>query len=177
MRRFLYSLFLISVLIGPFVGTYSWLEYQKKGVKKSVKKQIIEGLDEKELIHLTFTKKQTQEDLRWEHSHEFEYQGHMYDIVRSEIRGDSMLYICWLDKEETVLNTRLNKIIAQNLGNNPQNQQKQEQLIQFFKTLICEEIDEFKFAIEEFNNSISGRDPKKYCGINFSPPSPPPQWT
>lgn len=163
------------MLVAPFAATYSWLQMQKKSVKSQVKKQIIAGIEEEELVHLAFTIDESKSILDWEHENEFEFQGLMYDIVKSEIRGDSIFYICWLDKVESRLNNKLNEILARNLGDNPQNRNKQKQLIDFYKILIYEELADINFNLFQAFNSNYHEHFLIYKSIKFSPPNPPPQ--
>lgn len=65
---------------------------------------IISKIDLKDLVLLKFTFNETQSLLKWEHSKEFEFNGIMYDIIRSESKNDSIFYWCWEDREETELN-------------------------------------------------------------------------
>lgn len=92
-------------------------------------------MDKENLFLLTFTKKEAREKLRWEESREFEYNDQMYDVVFTETKGDSVFYHCFWDKEETVLNIQIKKLVAQALGQHPQNKESQKRLITFLQTL------------------------------------------
>lgn len=98
------GIFLLAIMLVPFTGTYFWLQYQKKIIRKEVKTKIINKIDRKELVMFIFTKEETETKLRWEHSKEFEYLGQMYDIVESNTNGDTITYWCWHDHKETKLN-------------------------------------------------------------------------
>ena len=56
--------------------------------------------------------KQSEEELDWKHSKEFEYNGKMYDVISVQKGRDSISYTCWLDKEETELNIKLKTILV-----------------------------------------------------------------
>ncbi len=92
-------------------------------------------MDKKSLLLLSFTTREALEKLRWEKPWEFEYNGHMYDVVSSEIRGDTLFYHCFWDKLETSINIQIKELIAKNLGQNPQNRENQKRLITFLQTL------------------------------------------
>lgn len=133
------SVFLLLCLLAPGPLVYSWLEYQKKKVRKSVKWKMIEGIDKEELVLLKFTPEQEGEHLNWKHSKEFEYAGEMYDIVEQFSRNDTNFYYCWQDREETKLNKQLNQLIAGMSETDPQKNNSKNQWAQFFKSLYRSE--------------------------------------
>lgn len=167
---------LVVCLSAPFIGSFIWLKHQKHQVKKSIKKEIIAGIDSSELEKLSFTLEQSQTDLEWEHSKEFEYQGNMYDIVKQEIVGDSIFYLCWLDVEETVLNKKLSALLAVAWGNNQSKDKQQSYLSTFIKSLSFHQQEEFYLNknwtyTEQSFCFISNR----YSSIYKSPTAPPPR--
>ena len=87
------------------------------------------------LVLLSFPVTTAQDKLRWEHAGEFEFNGQMYDVVKTEIRGDTIHYWCFWDKKETTLNTRIKDLVAKAAGNHPQNKENQKRLITFLQTL------------------------------------------
>lgn len=120
----------------PFWFTYSILHYQKYVIKTNVKKKISKNISKNELVLLKFSQKDTQTQLHWEHNKEFEYEGEMYDVVKSQTKGDSIWYWCWWDKAETQVKWQLNQLIAQNCHQNPQYQKNQFLLIHFVNGLF-----------------------------------------
>ncbi len=117
----------------PFATTFTLLHYQKKQLKRSIKQKIIEGIDQRELVLLKFSKKDTKSLLRWEHSKEFEYKKEMYDVVEKIETTDTITYWCWWDNEETKLNRQLSDLLNNVWDQNPNKQQKQQKLIQYAK--------------------------------------------
>jgi len=175
MSKKLISILLLLCLIAPFAGTFTWLHYKKRLVKKEVKWKMIEGIDKEELVLLKFTHEETKTLLNWKHSREFECKGEMYDIVETVFAGDSVFYYCWWDHEETHLNKQLNVLLAQAAGQQEQNKDRVKKLYQFFKTLYLEPINSGfaqRFAIfpehHFFYNEI-------FNSINIAPPAPPPK--
>jgi hypothetical protein len=128
------AVLLLLCMVLPFLGAYTWLKYQQRQVKREVKHRIIDGLDRSELTLVVMTKAQAEAELNWEHEKEFEYLGEMYDVVAVEVRGDTIRYWCWWDKEETALNRRLQTLVAQNIGQQPQQNNNKDRLTTFFKT-------------------------------------------
>ncbi len=70
------------------------------------------SLNFQSLSFLKFSHAEVNQKLRWEHSKEFEYKGKMYDVFKSKNDKDSVFYWCWLDKEETKLNTQLKSVLT-----------------------------------------------------------------
>lgn len=138
MKRKVAGISLLICLLSPIATTYLFFQFQKQQVKKEVKWQMIAGIDKDELVLLKFSKAQSLSELKWEHSKEFEYNGEMYDVVKKKIIGDSISYWCWWDHKETKLNKQLDTLLAKALDNNPQRNEKQNQLVYFFKNLFYE---------------------------------------
>lgn len=134
-------LVLISLFV-PFSATYLWLHIQKWVIKKEVKAKLIRGLDKSELTHFIFSKAQIESELRWEHHKEFEYKGEMYDVVETEVKGDSIHYVCWHDKAETKLNQRLKTLIAQATSSTPEQQKRESLCYQLLKSLVMQSATE-----------------------------------
>lgn len=124
-------------MITPPVATYCWLQYKKAIVKKAVKANLLSGEKEKELVWLKFSKEEVHTKLRWEHDHEFEYQGQMYDLVEVHQQTDSVSYLCWWDHAESGLNQKLESLISHFMGKDPENSSQQERLFEFYKSLFC----------------------------------------
>lgn len=97
-------------LILPAITTFSILQQRKHLLKKEVKSKLA-SINADKLEKFSFTYKQSNEDLDWKHSKEFEYKGKMYDVVSIQKGRDSIRYTCWLDKEETELNIKLKTIL------------------------------------------------------------------
>lgn len=108
---------LLLVSLGcPFWAPYTVLHSQKKAVRELVSEHLREGIQDSELVLLTFSVSETKTKLRWEHEREFEYRGQMYDLVEMTTKGDSVSYLCYWDKEETRLNHKLEQLITWVLG-------------------------------------------------------------
>jgi hypothetical protein len=169
------GIFLLVVLIAPFLGTYVWLRHEKTLVRKAVKKQLIAGLDKKELIFLNFSKEAAQRELEWEHSKEFRYKNKMYDVVYSKADENSISYWCWLDKEETKLNKLLSDLVAKALGNDPLQKEKEKDFSDFTKSLFCSDQRGW-FASIEISALFHRSTYYLHCySWAISPPSPPPK--
>lgn len=144
-------------------------------VRKEIKRKIIKGLDKQELVLLKFSKNEAQTVLRWEHAKEFEFKCEMYDVVETKITNDSIHYWCWWDFEETSLNKKLFELTSLALNNNPQKKETQNQLIDFYKSLFCENFYTYSFEHKKPNNPIISNLQLNLDLIFYSPPIPPPE--
>ena len=134
------GIFLLFSLIAPLAGTYTWLHYEKRQVRKEIKKRLIAGIDRSELALIKLSRHEAETALRWEHEREFEYAGRMYDVVETRMRNDTFLYWCWPDDAETLLNKKLDRLLTGALEHDPQRREAERQVVQFFKSLFFVEI-------------------------------------
>lgn len=175
MKGKLTGILLLFCFIAPMAATYVILKSHKKQVRREVKWKMIAGIDKGELVLLKFTEKETQTNLRWKHSKEFEHNGQMYDVVERLTQGDSIFYWCWWDHKETKLNQQLNKLLVIVLGDNQQKKHHQEHLITFYKSLYCTHFPfQTHFIALRENESIKPCELNYYSNL-FPPPVPPPQ--
>ncbi|MBZ0199108.1 MAG: hypothetical protein K8H86_04510, partial [Ignavibacteriaceae bacterium] len=133
------TILLFFCFVAPLATTFVVLQIQKERVKKDVKWKMLTGINKEELVLLKFTEEEKQTWLNWKHSKEFEFKGEMYDVVKSEMRGDTTYYWCWYDHEETNLNKKLDDLILLALGSNPGIQGNQKTLSIFFRPLYFSE--------------------------------------
>ncbi|MFH2142658.1 MAG: hypothetical protein ABIJ97_09565 [Bacteroidota bacterium] len=175
MRKFL-PILLIVLFASPFVGIYTYLNYQKYVIRKHVKKQIIKGVDKNDLVLLIFTNEEAADKLKWEHSKEFEYKGQMYDIVDRIQRNDTVWYWCWWDYEETDLNKELIYLTDLAMGRNSKDKEKSQEFSNFLKKLYFTDI----YNSEIFNTaqkySFTPLGSINYVSVTLTPPVPPPKF-
>lgn len=78
---------------------------------------------------------------------ELEYQGHFYDVVKTEMKGETVYVSCYDDKAEAQLATHYKEIILNNLTQDVDYQHKTQFLFKFFikefwfETLIADDAD------------------------------------
>lgn len=169
---------LLACLSLPVLGTYTWLHYQKLCVKQEVKRSLKAGMSKERLVRLAFPEGQIDTLVRWEHDKEFEYQHQMYDILKQEKSGDSIVFWCWLDQEETLLNGQLDELVQKAFAQDPLRKDREEQLSYFFKTLYCDFSEPWSpiSLVFQIKAQRLGFFPALFYGISLGePPSPPPQ--
>lgn len=164
-------------LFAPVASVFLYFQFEKATIRREIKRKMIAGMDRDELVLLKFSKKDTLEKLRWEHSKEFEYNGQMYDVVARQIKGDSIYYHCWWDHEETELNQKLGKLVALAWGKNTEHHKAQLALVRFYSSFFCSplfqwECTSYKPAETVFHSGLY-RD--IFSNVSLIPPTPPPK--
>lgn len=171
----LINIFLICCFILPFIGSVSYLNYQKKKIKRQIKHDIIAGIDKDELVLFSFTLEETQSKLKWKHAKEFEYNGSMYDIVDTDTSNNIITFWCWWDYKETKLNKQLTKLLAQFLGNDTHNKETKSQLRNFLDTLFYLKNEPWKASINTTKKLQLYSYINNYSSLKIASSSPPPR--
>lgn len=142
--RKLPGILLLFCLAAPLIGTYAGLRLEKYRIRKEVKKRLLAGLPDSELVFFKFSRHDSNSLLRWEHAEEFEYRGEMYDVVRQSAGNDTLQFWCWHDHAETKLNRELRQLIAKFQANDTGRHENERRLFCFFLTLFHEETPGFR---------------------------------
>lgn len=172
------SLFLFFAISLPFLVTYSYLTYEKKQLKRSIKHAIIAKTDLSELTKLSFSKENVNSQLNWEHSKEFEYKGEMYDVVETKESQDSITYWCWWDHKETVLNKKLTKLFCGVYDQQEKPNSTKNQFLQFAKKLIHPQTKVLKIEDVAYSQKVSLFHYQEKELTHFKEiPNPPPEIT
>lgn len=174
MKNHFLCILLLICFGAPFYGTYYSIIYQKIKVKKEIQEQLSECSEKRDLVHLKFSRKEINSKLGWEHDDEFEYNGKMYDVVKSEIIGDSAHFWCLMDTKETKLNQILHKLIAGHYHDNPVNKEKNKLLDNFSKALFFSDLLFYRHYLNPSELFIS-EHPVIYISNNIIPLTPPPE--
>lgn len=170
-----FAIFLFISLAAPFAGTYAWLHWQKREIRKEIKHRLIGGMDKSALALIKLSRQAAATALRWEHEREFEYRGKMYDVVEKGVINDTLWYRCWPDDAETLLNKKLDRLLAGALEHDPQRRETERQFIQFYKSLYFTEIclQPVIFYPKSIVQPVTDRC--FYYRFNDAPQSPPPE--
>lgn len=140
---------------------------------------MMQGMSKERLVRLAFTKGQIDTLLRWEHAREFEFKNQMYDVLERQELGDSCIYWCWWDQEETLLNRHLDDLAKKAFTKDPQQQKAQDLLFQFFKSVYCNVPDTLESVIrlapDEFSQRLIWGENNEHHSWKQRPPFPPPK--
>ncbi|MBN2765773.1 MAG: hypothetical protein JXR27_05315 [Paludibacteraceae bacterium] len=160
--------------MAPVVTAVLVFHTERKSIRREVKWKMIAGLDDSELVLLRFHKDAIKTDLHWKHSHEFDYQGQMYDIVKTQESADSVFYYCWWDYEETQLNRKLSSLVTMAWGSNPGHNQARLRLLSFYVSLYFNPLlSQFAFLPSE--SLIRYEDKLVFQSPLIHPLNPPPE--
>ncbi len=165
---------LLVSLIAPVLTGLTVLHFQRKALRKQVKHRILEGIPKSELTLVKISPEN--KNIRWKHSKEFQYNGEMYDVVRSEKHGDTIYYFCWWDNKETKLNQKLNETLSLELGKNASRNTTKSALVDYFKSLFFIE----NLVEPPFQVAATQTNWVKYLGMDLplysdKPSVPPPE--
>lgn len=166
---------LLFVFVLPLLSSYVYLTYERAQVRKSVKRMILQGMSDEQLVGLQFARADSASAVRWKHSREFQFRGEMYDIVRMENRGDSILFLCWKDNQESKLDSQLHALIDHTMGNHPPGKTTNHQLYKFYSNLYCSAYS-IHLALYQSNtnyrNYLDDIYPEPYRQLIDPPPQP-----
>jgi len=88
----------------------------EKGIAKSEMSEYLQAYAKKDVVDIIVHKDQIHTILEWEHDREFELSGEMYDVISSQIIGDSIIYQCLHDAKESSINKRMISFIKNYLN-------------------------------------------------------------
>ena len=79
----------------------------EKGMAKAAMSHYLKSYEKHDPVEIIIHKDEIDSKLVWEHEREFELGGEMYDVISSQIMGDSIFYQCLHDAKETSINKRI----------------------------------------------------------------------
>jgi hypothetical protein len=105
---------IIAILINgmclSFLGLFPFFKFQQYYTKAVLKQQIQSGIPLQQLTRLSF---HLTDKIDWEETNkEFVFNSHRYDVVHQMIKGDSLIYYCFNDKEEATLVHQIEQYLA-----------------------------------------------------------------
>lgn len=114
-------IFTIVILLQGNLHTIIFKSFEVK-YKKEVKQIIKVGLPENNLITHKFHRSIFNEVLpnfKWIKKYEYRFNNEMYDVIKSEFKGDSVYFLVYHDMKESKLFKNLDDKIADLLEQNP----------------------------------------------------------
>lgn len=173
--RSIYSVIFLILMVLPFVGAWIWLEGRMHAARYDARIAMSATDQEESLVLWKFTQQEVNTVLRWEHDREFEYDGEMYDVVRSEAHGDTTWYWCHHDRKETKVRKALASFVAAWMGAGPQQQQDQQRLFDFFKSLYSSNAPQVAHLLPDIGPIPAVPFTGQLLEIAASPDAPPPR--
>ncbi|WP_421871218.1 hypothetical protein [Marinoscillum sp.] len=174
LNRISVATILLVALASPLLVGFVTTKIELAMVRKEVKHQMMAGIS-KEKLTLISTTPATANQLDWEHSREFAYQQEMYDVVYTEVMGDTTHYWCWKDDKESRLNQELARLLHQDSRQERQHK-RSAQLLVLYKSLYYQKSDRFKLHCFKPNHSNTAtQDQRAYLSPIRPIDTPPPQ--
>lgn len=172
-RHILTIAFLIAVLTAPYICVELWYFAQQRKIHSEVSHIIEDGLNKNQLTLLTFSLNEEKKLVHWKKNDEFEYNGAMYDVVKSQTDGYKTKYTCWKDEKELHLKKQWKKLMRFATQSKQENKDEQKKLVDHFKTLF---LDQFYkcFAQAQYFSTILIPYTKLYTSRFLNTPNPPP---
>lgn len=177
MKQRLIAILFLFIFIAPVGVFYLYIQFEKLTLKRERIEKLAIGKGVNEIVFLKFSNQETETKLRWKHPKEFEYDGQMYDVISKEIIGDSIIYKCWWDHEETKLNKRLKKLVASAFNRKDANRKTQKQLQIYLTSFFCTKLLDWQPLLTN-NLKLSCQNKLYIIAVNslgISPPTPPPK--
>jgi hypothetical protein len=113
-RKYLLTSVMIFQVISNGVIQFGMFEFFQEKHKMEVKDLIKNGIPDDRQVIFVFEKsayENMQTGIDWKDSDEFRFDGEMYDILGTDVKGDSVYLYCLPDSDETGLYTILDRII------------------------------------------------------------------
>ena len=97
------------------IGMYFILNVRQNRIRKEMESSIINGIPEEKILIFTFNDEEL-EGLRWQRKSEFQYEGKMYDVLKTVHKDNKILLYCVLDKMESKIFSELIELIYRELS-------------------------------------------------------------
>ena len=165
MNRVLPIILTISIILNSF-GYYIAFKGVQYSVKKEIKRKLKNNVPEDELFIIRLTKSDISKGKNGfkyiEANKEFTYNNKMFDIVRRETKGDSVIFHCINDVQEENILANIDFLVKENFCKSPATKKKASNSI---KLIIKHALP--KSDIEFPSNCLSKLLSEKYFSTIF----------
>lgn len=104
------GLLFAALLLLQSQGPWLIFKVQQFALRSEIKQQIKAGIPDHDLVRIAIAnawQTENNDRIEWEHGKEFRFDGQWYDVVKSEAKQDSTVYLCIHDAKENQLFARL----------------------------------------------------------------------
>jgi mRNA-degrading endonuclease YafQ of YafQ-DinJ toxin-antitoxin module len=132
---------LLLILLFAYGGYWIVFKLQQYHIRSEVKQAIKNGISEEEISTFVLADLENlpANEFAWVHAKEFKLNGAYYDVIRTEVKGDSVLLFCFHDFKESQLFASLDRIIAMKMGEHEPLQKNISSLNSLLKSLFLNE--------------------------------------
>jgi hypothetical protein len=150
---------------------YFVFKYRQSVIRKEIKKQIKNGVEESELFVFSYEKIHS-ENVEWvKPGKEFKKGGSMYDIVHLDFKDGEWFYQCVDDNQETELFKELDLLVKNRMNGNSSDDYLKNLVKDFVKVYFETETNCFVLSFNEEKTAFHFSFPH----FSFEILSPPPQ--
>lgn len=150
---------------------YFVFKYRQTVIRKEIKKQIKNGVEESELFVFSYEKIQTG-NVEWvKEGKEFRINGSMYDIVHLKIENGEWIYKCVNDTQEAKLFVELDNLVKKRMNGNSSDDYLKNLVKDFVKVYFDSESTCFLDSPQEESTLFRF----SFYHLSFEITSPPPQ--
>lgn len=172
----LLSIFCVFLFLYISLGYIFIISGLRFDLQRNVRQQINKGLPSSlvSLIKIPITEEKGDRLFKWLGDDEFIYRGNLFDLVKKEIRNDTIYYYCFNDKQEEQISSNLDDFMKNILQDSKSTQQKAKKIPDKFTD---DYIIQNK-AATNLSSNISGYSDIKlslYVSIHPEVLSPPPK--
>jgi len=116
MKKFLSTTLIVSFYLSALIQI-SRTCYELNSIQRKVKQNLNSFCDHKEIKIIKFSQFDVGRMINWKDENEFEFQGRMYDVISSRSEGDTIIYNCYDDKQESVKREELKSMFLDFFSN------------------------------------------------------------
>ncbi len=112
--KIIVSVCMLLLVVSHGIIQFGMFEFFRADYRAEAAKLIGEGVLEKRQIVFCFNMKEYKNldtKIEWKDDREFRFEEKLYDIIRTEIRGDSVYVYCFYDEDDTMLYSVLDNLI------------------------------------------------------------------
>jgi hypothetical protein len=158
----------------PVLSVYFFLLAEKENIKNLTHEKLFSEKKSTNWIKIELSEKEAHQLIEWENDHEFEYNQNMYDVVKREQSGNHLIYWCYQDIEESLINEQLGELFSYLTGGHSTRPETRHLLEKVFKKLYCSTRGEETLFISSTLISKTPSQPGFCSELSTEVPTPPP---
>jgi hypothetical protein len=173
------AFFLLLVLLLPLAGSFFLFQYRQIAIKKELKRKIKQGLPDSELISMVLTPEiLNSKSFEWHNSHEFRLNGRMYDIIKTNKKGNQTEYKVVWDNDESELFSQLESDLKEAFSNDPVQKSNSAKFLSFLKSIYIHDTEDDRMINIDLNllQKHLIKQEKTFVNTFLKNTSPPPEF-
>jgi hypothetical protein len=170
-----FAILFLSIFLFNTAGYFLTYALRSLEVRSEIKCRIKQGVPKEDLVIITIEQHQKGEIIWKEEGSEFIYRGKMYDVVRQNSEGSSILYECISDSQEDQLFASLDRQVLRELhsGSSDKSSEKKSatpSLRLFYSNQAAFSISPAECSLFLFANIFQGTFPDSVTPEHCGPP-------